>query len=379
MIKSITTALLRLPLRQVQMRGSAAVSGDQECVFVRMVNDSGTVGFGEASAWAVFSEQSATAVKSVIDELLSPALVGVEEADRHGVQRAMDAVVPGNAVAKAAVEMATLDLASKSAGVPAAYLLGGSTNFEIALSYSISSFDPDAVRDIARQKDAGGYRIFKLKVGAAEPTTDVRRIRSLRAAVPDAAIRLDFNGRGTEPGLRVLLDPAREAGVEFCEQPFPATQITRLERLRTWFDLPLSLDESVTDAGTLEGLLARGVCEFISIKYGRAGGAQGVIDMSRAAARYGVGVYCGGLNESRLGVAAAMHAFSTVGTLVPGSDFYFPFEVLDDTGVSGATGLPGATGVIGGPVLQSARLSLPRSPGIGARLPDSWFGVEAAA
>lgn len=365
MIKSVDVVLKALPLKQRQMKGTVPVAGQQQCVFVRLVGEDGRTGYGEASAWAVFSEQSPAAVAAVVRDLLAPAVLGRAASDRHGLHRAMDAAVPGNSVAKAALDMAALDLAGKQAGVPAADLLGGDREIRIQLSYSISEPDPDRVAQIASKQVTSGYRILKLKTGALDAHADVARLRALRQAAPEALIRLDYNGRGTEQALRVILDPAREAGVDFCEQPFPAAQLERTERLRRWFDVPISLDETITGVPALEPVLRRGLCDVVSIKYGRSGGSCPVVDMARMAERYGVGIYCGGLNETRLGVAAAMHTFSTVGAaggLVPGSDFYFPFEVLDDEGV------------LGGPQRDGDVLTLPDQPGLGATLPDEWFG-----
>ena len=64
-------------------------------------------------------------------------------------------------------------------------------------------------------------------------------------------------------------------------------------------------------------------------------------------------------------MAAATRTFSTVGAaggLVPGSDFYFPFVVLDDEGL------------VGGPQRDGGVLTLPDRPALGAALPDGWFG-----
>jgi muconate cycloisomerase len=366
MIAAVDVALRRLRLKQVQMRGTTPVTGEQECVFVRVLSDSGEIGHGEASAWAVFSEQSPKAMAAVLTELLAPAVHGRSEFDRFGLQRAMDAAVPGNDVAKAALDMAVLDLVGRSLGQPAANVLGGDLERRFQLSYSVSIPDPGEVGRVVRERLDAGYRIFKLKVGALDVDTDLARLRELRATAPAAILRLDYNGRGDERGLRAMLAPARLAGVDFVEQPFPAGHLDRLERLRSWFDVPISLDESVTTVASLDGVLRRGLCDVVSVKLGRAGGATQLVDMTRLAGRYGVGVYCGGFNETRLGVTAAMHAFSTAGPLLPGSDFYFPFEVIDDGEIAG------------GPRREGDELSLGRAAGLGAELPEHWF-KEAVA
>ncbi|MFD0885260.1 mandelate racemase/muconate lactonizing enzyme family protein [Streptosporangium algeriense] len=363
MIVSVEVTVRDLRLLDVQMKGLVPVQGTQESVFVRVTSDSGAVGHGEASSWAVFSEQSATAMAAMISGLLGPAVVGLDEYHRTGVQEAMEAAVPGNQVAKAAVDMAVHDLVARDVGLPVCGLLGGRP-FRVALSYSVSAPVPEDVRRVVEKRYDAGYRTFKLKVGALDPETDAARIGAMRAAAADAVIRLDYNCRATEGHLRRIMGPAEAAGVEFCEQPFAAHQLDRTERLRSWFALPIGFDEAVTTVESLDTVLRRGLCDVVSLKFGRVGGTRNLIDMARTAERYGVGVYCGSLNESRLGVAAAMHAFSAVGGLVGGSDFYFPYEILDDGDI------------IGGPVRDGADIVIGDGAGHGAAPPDHWFDTS---
>lgn len=361
MITKVSVVLRDLGLVETQLRGTSPVGGAQRSVFVRVIGDSGLSGCGEASSWPLFSEQTPAAVADVIAELLAPLVVGTDEFDRSGTRRVLDEALPGNAVAKAALDTAVLDLAGKVAGVPARALLGGSRDVAIDLSYSVSKHDPREIREIVKAKQDNGYRIFKLKVGVLDARADADRLLALRDAAPEALLRLDYNQRADERRLRTMLGPARDVGLDFCEQPFRARQFDRLERLRTWFDVPISLDESIGSPDELDEAARRGVCDVVALKFGRVGGSERLVDMIRIAERYGIGVYCGALNETRLGIAVSAHAFSVAGQLVPGSDFYFPYEVLDDTGVEG------------GLVREGTTLRLSTEPGHGARLPDDWF------
>ncbi|AVT38301.1 mandelate racemase/muconate lactonizing enzyme family protein [Plantactinospora sp. BB1] len=366
MITSISAVVREIKLTQTQMRGLQPVNGVQESVFLQVTDDAGHHGYGEASAWSVFSEQTPQAIVEVVTGLLAPALIGRDPTDRAGASRAMDAAVPGNAVAKAALDMAIHDLVGRATGLAVHTLLGGDPGFAIDLSYSVSRPDPASVDRVVRERADDGYRIFKLKVGALSPAEDVERLRALRRAAPDAALRLDYNQRGTETALRAILGTARDSGVEFCEQPFRARQLDRLARLRGWFDVPISVDEGVSTAEDLEPVARAGLCDVVAVKFGRSGGTKQTIELFQSAQRHGLAVYCGSLNETRLGVGAAMQAYSLAGDLVSGSDFYFPYEVLDDGDVRG------------GPRREGARVLLPEGPGHGATVPAEWFAESSA-
>ncbi len=366
MIETVEAAHRELPLVETQWKGAGEVKGVQDAVFVRIVAEDGVTGYGEASSWPVFSGQNAAAVMSVINGLLAPAVTGLDERDREGVRRRMDAELPGNNLAKAAVDMAVHDLVARRAGVPVCGLLGGDHRFRAGLSYSLSMRDPAEVSAQAESKARKGYRTFKLKLGTFGASADRERLRALRATAPGALIRVDYNRRAREPELRELLDVFHDTGVDFCEQPFGTDQLTRVERLRTWFDVPIALDESITGPSALDEVVRRGLCDVVCLKLGIAGGLRVLGDMARTAIEHGVGVYCGALNETQLGMAATMHAMSAAGPIVAGSDCYVPYEVL------------GATGVTGGPVFRDGEVGLGDVPGLGVDLPEDWFPATAA-
>lgn len=361
MIHRIRTARRHIPLVETQLKGRVPVEGRQESVFVRIEDGDGVAGHGEASAWPAFSGQSPAAIDHVLTDLIAPDLVGLDERDRHGVRRAMDAVVLGNNVAKAALDMAVHDLTARNAGVPVCGLLGGDHAFTHSLSYSVSAPDAAGVAQAVEQKAADGYQVFKLKVGSFGATTDTERLVALRRAAPAAVLRLDYNCRAGENELRRLLPTARECGVDFVEQPFPPHQIRRLKRLRSWFDLPIALDESIGGPDSLDLVLEAGVCDVACLKFGIVGGTAAILEMAANAHRNGVRIYCGALNETVLGMTAALHTFSAAPQPAPGSDLYFPYEVL------------GTSGVEGGARREGGDLVLDPRPGYGVQVPDSWF------
>lgn len=365
MIDGADVTIVPLPLIEEQNMGAAGrVDGTQDVVYVRLHSDTGLTGYGEASSWPLFNGLTPSAIAGVIRECLVPLVIGTDEREYRQVPRLLGDHVRWSAIAKSAVEMAVLDLAARSAGLPLYALLGGRADFSVELSYSVSRQDLYEEARLVEAKLAKGYRIFKLKVGVLSGEQDARRLRQLRQFAPSARLRLDYNCLAAEEHLRALHGTACEAGAEFCEQPFPPGQVDRLRRLRTWWQIPISLDESIQDPDDVAAAAASCTCDIVSLKLAKAGGVVRLTEMADMAYRAGLGIYCGSFSESRLGVAAAMHAMSCASGLVAGSDFYFPLEIMDSSSLTG------------GFAVRDASAGFERGTrGLGVVVPAGWFAV----
>src|SRR3954468_23918496 len=113
-------------------------------VLVRVGDDAGRTGLGEASVTSVWSGETQAGALALVRDVLAPLLVGADPFDVEWIGRRMERAAFGNSFARAAVEMALLDLQGQTLGVPVYRLLGG------------------------RDPDAGGIRL-KFVVGAVEP------------------------------------------------------------------------------------------------------------------------------------------------------------------------------------------------------------------
>lgn len=175
-IHSIETVLVDIPTTRVHHLSFGAIT-TQNYVIVRVRDDEGRVGLGEAStiggpAWA---EESTETIKGIIDQYLTPHLLGRDPRDLQALSALMDRLVRGNRFAKAAVEMALLDLAARALDLPAHRLLGGRVHERIDLAWTLASGDTDADIDEGEAKLAArAHHIFKLKIGAGDPDEDVR-------------------------------------------------------------------------------------------------------------------------------------------------------------------------------------------------------------
>src|SRR5437870_1650133 len=115
----------------VLTRDGAHLRGD--FVLVRITDDAGRVGLGEASVTAVWSGETQAGTIALIREVLAPLVIGADPFDLEWISRRMDRNVFGNSFAKGAIEMALLDLQGQILGVPVYKLLGGKDTADVGI------------------------------------------------------------------------------------------------------------------------------------------------------------------------------------------------------------------------------------------------------
>src|SRR3954447_23567249 len=94
-------------------------------VLVRVADESGHVGLGEGSVTAVWSGETQAGAIALIREVLAPLVVGADPFDTEWIARRLERAAFGNSFARAALEMALLDLQGQILGQPLYKLLGG--------------------------------------------------------------------------------------------------------------------------------------------------------------------------------------------------------------------------------------------------------------
>jgi L-alanine-DL-glutamate epimerase-like enolase superfamily enzyme len=271
-----------------------------DVVYVELRHD-GTSGHGEAAPIARYSETAESALAFLEDPATADALgddpfalaaIGARLGER-----------PGEQAAKAALDAALHDLAGKLLGAPVWRLLG----LERAgppTSWTIWLGDPD---DMARRAERTGTRCrrLKLKLGGRDGL-DVERVRAVRC-VTGVPLQVDVNEFWSLDEALDTLPRLVELGVQYCEQPLPASAVEAAE-LRRRSPLPIFVDE---DCHTL-GDVARcaEIAHGITIKLAKSGGIREAVRMAHAARALGLGVMLGCMVESGLGISAGCQVAS---------------------------------------------------------------------
>jgi len=176
------------PLRAVLAKAQRTSQGDYpaiEIVVVEVTSSDGIVGYGEGLA-----RRGAAAYARLIDEVLTPRLIGKDPADRRALWKTMRAALsgrPGGQLVEAisAVDIALWDIAGKAANQPIHKLLGGMGRTGVAAyASSINWLDDATVEAEVAAALAAGFREIKVKLG--HPLKDaIARARLIRKLAGD--------------------------------------------------------------------------------------------------------------------------------------------------------------------------------------------------
>lgn len=332
-IHSIETILVDIPTTRVHHLSFGAIAA-QNYVIVRVRSHDGVVGIGEAStiggpAWA---EESTETIKIIIDTYLTPQLIGRDGQDLHARSMLMDKLVRGNRFAKAAVEMALLDMVARSLEVPAYQLLGGKVHERIDLAWTLASGDTD--RDIAEGEaklDAKLHHIFKLKIGYGDWQADVAHASRIAQHFGSRArVQVDVNQAWDELTAIRCIAALEAAGVALIEQPVARHNVAAMARLAARFDVPIMADEALGTIAEALNLAQQNAADIFALKLTKAGGPLATMKTAAIAEAAGIPCYGGCMLETSVGTAAYLHTFVAIGGIRWGCELFGPLLLKDD-------------------------------------------------
>ena len=203
------------------------------------------------------------------------------------------------APAKAALEMALLDLAGKASARPVWSLLGATAVEPVRCNATLAADTPGEVAAEARRWADRGFTTFKLKLGAGE---DVAQVRAVRDALgPQARIRVDANASWSVDEALGVLRLIEPLDVELVEQPVAG--LRELAQVAAGTSLAIAADESVTSAKEAGRAVRAGACAMATVKLAKVGG---IGEANGIAAE--LPIYLSSALDGPLGIAAAAHA-----------------------------------------------------------------------
>src|SRR3954463_15413548 len=192
-------------------------------VLVRIVDEDGRVGYGEACPVPQLTAETQESVVALVEQRITPELVGEDPLQWRALLGRVAERLFQASFTQAAVDMALLDLAGKSLGVPVHELLGGSHRDAIEVHGSVGwDADPERVADTAEQQ-APEFRWLKLYAGTGTLDEDLERIAAARRRVgDDHPFLLDVNGLWSPVQAFTAGPVLRDLGVAGVEQPVAA-------------------------------------------------------------------------------------------------------------------------------------------------------------
>lgn len=324
-------------------------------VFVKIVCEDGSAGWGESVPTHTWSYETAESVTSSLREYLAPALIGHDPLDIAGAHRAMNRVIApsfstGMPIAKAGIDLALHDLSGKLAKRSVASLWGRTSRERIALSWTVNPRTLDEADALLDEGWERGYRHFNIKV-APDPRFDVELAKRVRRRAPDCFLWADANGGYDVPTALAAAPKLADAGVNVLEQPVAANRLSGFRELKRQGALPILMDEGVVSSVELVEFIRLGLLDGVAMKPARTAGlwdAKRQVEILRDA---GLMVLGSGLTDPDVALAASLVLFGA-------------YDVTHPAALNGLQFLTGS--FLAKPFrLEDGTLAVPTGPGLG--------------
>jgi L-Ala-D/L-Glu epimerase / N-acetyl-D-glutamate racemase len=317
-------------------RGGAS---EHRLIRVRLVDDDGVEGWGEAAPNRFYGETADTALGAL--DRLKPIVESANPWMLEDIEAEMNRAIRFNGSVKSAISAALHDLAGKRLGVPV-YQLWGLDPAKAPLSSFTIAIAANEAELRERVEQAKEYPVLKVKLGTDH---DAQIIRTVRAAAPGKILRVDANAAWSAKQALRMIDVLVECGVEYVEQPLPPHDLEGIRFVRERSSLPVICDESCVTAADIPHLV--GVADGINIKLSKCGGLREALKMIATARAHGMLVMAGCMIETSLGITAAAH-------FAPLLDFadFDGAALLSDDPYRGAT-------------IAGGKIVIPTGPGLG--------------
>ncbi|SFR93140.1 L-alanine-DL-glutamate epimerase [Halomicrobium zhouii] len=275
-------------------------TGTADAFVVRLERE-GVVGVGGGTPSAYYGESP----DSVADVL--PGLLAIVEDvdDPHAGQRVADRLfqrAPDAPAARAAVSSALADLAARDLEVPLYRQWGLDPEVTPSTSYTVGIAEPGEMAHRAEAAVEAGFDHLKVKLGTDD---DRARFDAVREAAPDAEIRVDANEGWDADEAIEKAEWLAAAGVEFLEQPVPASDLDGLRTVAAEASLPVCADEACVTASDVPRVAD--ACDLVTVKLMKCGGLQPALEQIHTARAHGLEVMLGCMVESNASIAPAVH------------------------------------------------------------------------
>ncbi len=324
-----------------------------ENIFLLIRLDNGACGLGGAAPAEAVTGESLADSQDALQEM-ADRIRGRDIRTFHTLLREARHARPDRPAALAALDGALHDAFCQFIQLPLAVFLGQvHRSLPTSVTLGIGPVE-DTLRE-ARAFLEQGFTALKLKTGL-DVEADLDTCRQLRDRLGrHFTLRVDANQGYSPEQLKRFWGQSRELDIELIEQPLPRGQQAPMQQLPGELRKDCAADESLHDRADAYRLSQRPhAFGIFNIKLMKCGGIQPALDIAAFAQAARIGLMWGCNDESRVSIAAALHA----ALACPATrylDLDGSFDLLHDIAE-------------GGFVLREGRLSIPPQPGLGLRI-----------
>ena len=292
-------------------------------VYVKLVLDDGTVGFGEGVPRAYVTGETAEGAIAVLRDRYLPALFGRELPSPAALTDTLKAVRKGGAplghgavdnAAWCALELALMDAVGKHFHRSVGTWLGPIRTPLIHYSAVIPFTRPRQLAVIALLIRLTGKRHVKVKVGR-DLDADLWALRLLRRVLgPHVDLRVDANCAWTAREALTAIARMQRYGISAVEQPVPADDLAGLRQITAETPEMIIVDESLRTIEEAAVLAEERACDAFNIRVSKCGGLINSMRIARIAEQASLTCIVGAqVGESGILSAAGRHLAAHIG------------------------------------------------------------------
>ena len=284
-------------------------TSEVEILFVEMRTEDGRIGLGSATPVEEITGESIEDCAAALDpDRLGEMFAGRDARALGTLVRLAGDRMATTPAARAAVDMALHDLFAHSLELPLVDLLGR-CHEAIPTSITIGIKDLDESLAEADEYLGRGFRVLKVKTGV-DYEGDVERLAKLRERVGErVAIRVDANLGYSLEQMAAFGPVMAKLAIEFAEQPVSVEDFGGLRRLSPDLRRLIAADESLQgERDAIDLACEPSPCGIYNIKLMKAGGITAGLNIARTAEAAGKALMWGCMDESVIGISAALHA-----------------------------------------------------------------------
>ena len=321
-------------------------------VVVRLTAADGSVGISsvDPSSRAVFPDRAEDLLITINDRL-KPLVIGMSAAQVNAISQIMGQVSDSQQGARAAVEIACIDLTCRHLGISLSDYLGGMVTPSVDFNGWVGELPADEATAEARRWVKAGFKSMKIKVGS-DLTADIERVLAIRDEVGHGiGLRIDANEQYQVKDALLLCDAVKSADLQLFEQPVPHDDLDGLATIRRKGGIAIMADESISDHASLLRVIEADCADYVKFGVAQAGGLMSAARMIATAEAAGLKVVMGhgfGLDMSTMTEIMVGAAFANI---MPGLECVGPLKVTDTVATTkldistGSFTLPAVTGL----------------------------------
>ncbi|HWB83568.1 MAG TPA: dipeptide epimerase [Bryobacteraceae bacterium] len=292
----LDTKIVRLNLRHTWTTTMSS-SEYRDVLYVAYARD-GITGHGEGAPIVRYHEDAHSAQKAV--ESVRELLLSANPMQFTKIMGEVFHRVKGEWAGKAGMDIALMDWVGQKLGIPLYTYFGLDPKDTPLTTFSIGIDTPEITRQ--KTREAAAYPILKVKVGLSTDEATIEAVRS----VTNKPLRVDANeGWKTKEEAVEKINWLEKHGVEFIEQPLPASMIEETRWVRSRVHMPIIADEAcerITDIPKLKDAY-----DGVNVKLDKSGGMLEAYRMIEVAKALGMKTMLGCMVSSSVSVTAAAH------------------------------------------------------------------------